>query len=163
MRHSQRGHFTANGEQVARKRKYDTAFRRDAVRRLNDCASVTSLARELGIRRKWLYEWKKQFPELCPGAAGDEALGGGAEEGERPAPPHPPPEASPPDLGGAAEQRRLRQRIGDLERLVAHQALEIDFFRGALRRVNERRAASRPSGAAASTAKSGPERSSKAD
>lgn len=144
------------------RRKYSTEFRRAAVARLRDCPSVTGLARELGIRRKWLYEWKKQFPELCGGVAGnEEAAEGGSGRSKRG-------QQRSEDLlvgdpGAASEQRRLRERIGELERLTARQALEIDFFRGALRRVNERRAANEPTGVKASTVKSGPERSSKAD
>lgn len=143
------------------RRKYSGEFRREAVARLKDCSSVTGLARELGIRRKWLYEWKKQFPERCGGVAGnEEPAGGGSRESK--------PQQAPGGLlvgdpGAASEQRRLRERIGELERLTARQALEIDFFRGALRRVNERRAANEPTGAKASTVKSGPERSSKAE
>ncbi len=144
------------------KRKYSTEFRREAVARLKDCASVTGLARELGIRRKWLYEWKKQFPDLCGGLEKSEAPAGGAV-GESKPPGQAQAEPWAGDSGAGAEQRRLRERIGELERLVARQALEIDFFAGALRRVNEGRAASRPSGAGACTVKSGPERSSKAD
>lgn len=144
------------------KRKFSTEFRREAVARLKDCSSVTGLARELGIRRKWLYEWKKQFPELCGGVAGkEESAGGGSRRSRRTQ--QAPGELLVGDPGAAGEQRRLRERIGELERLTASQALEIDFFRGALRRVNERRAANEPSGAKASTVKSGPERSSKAD
>lgn len=39
-------------------RKYSPEFRRDAVEKMKTCANVTQLARELGIRRKWLYQWK---------------------------------------------------------------------------------------------------------
>jgi transposase-like protein len=39
-------------------RKYSPEFRRDALEKMKTCANVTRLARELGIRRKWLYEWK---------------------------------------------------------------------------------------------------------
>jgi transposase-like protein len=37
-------------------RKYSPEFRRDALEKA--CANVTQLARELGIRRKWLCQWK---------------------------------------------------------------------------------------------------------
>ena len=142
-------------------RKYSTEFRRAVIERLKDCASVAGLARDLGIRRKWLYQWKKEFPELCEGMKANGGKAGKTGPGQRPQQGLKEPTAS--DAAAAAEQRRLRERIGELERLTARQALEIDFFRGALQRVNERHTANRPSGAKASTVKSGPERSSKAD
>jgi len=47
--------------------------------------------------------------------------------------PEPKPEAW---LKEKAEERQ-RRRIADLERLAARQALELDFFRGALLRIEE--------------------------
>jgi hypothetical protein len=48
----------------------------------------------------------------------------------------------------------LRKRVAELEQLVGRQAAEIDFFKGALRRVEARRQNSGESGGAASTSKS---------
>lgn len=39
-------------------RKYSPEFRRDALEKMKTCANVTELARQLGIRRKWLYQWR---------------------------------------------------------------------------------------------------------
>ena len=53
------------------------------------------------------------------------------------------------------ESEALRLRIADLERPVGRQAAEIDFFKSALRRVEEGRQRSGGTGGAASTRKSG--------
>jgi len=90
-------------------RKYSPEFRRDALEKMKTCANVTQLARELGIRRKWLYQWK------------DEAAGGG-------------------QLAAPAEaDSKAGRRVKDLEALVARQSLELDFFKGALQRIEEQR------------------------
>jgi transposase-like protein len=89
-------------------RKYSPEFRRDALEKMKTCANVTQLARELGIRRKWLYEWK------------DDAAGG------QPAP-------------RAEADTKGERKVKDLEALVARQSLELDFFKGALQRIEQRR------------------------
>jgi transposase-like protein len=89
-------------------RKYTPEFRRDAVEKMKTCANVTQLARELGIRRKWLYEWK------------DDAAGG-----------------QPVPVAGA--DTKGQRKVKELEALVARQSLELDFFKGALQRIEEQR------------------------
>jgi transposase-like protein len=89
-------------------RKYSPEFRRDAVEKIKTCANVTQLARELGIRRKWLYQWK------------DDAAGG---------------HLAPPVEADSKGERKVK----DLEALVARQSLELDFFKGALQRIEEQR------------------------
>jgi transposase-like protein len=104
---------------------------------LKSCSSVSGLARELGIRRKWLYEWRNQA----------QAKAAKAGEGvELPA---------PLEAVRDRESEALRLRVADLERLVGRQAAEIDFFKSALRRVEERRQRSGKTGGEASTRKSG--------
>jgi transposase-like protein len=39
-------------------RKYGDEFRREALERMKTADNITALARELGIRRKWLYQWR---------------------------------------------------------------------------------------------------------
>jgi transposase-like protein len=119
-------------------RRHTVEFKRQAVERMKTCENIGALARELRIERKLLYSWKYQF------------------EG-RPEPRH-------ANLGIAAEdrkQRQLQEEIARLKTALADRALEIDFFRSALRRVE----ADRPktdSGAAASTTSSSQRRKSKA-
>ena len=40
--------------------KYPEAFRRIALERLKNCASVSALADELGVHRTVLYHWQRQ-------------------------------------------------------------------------------------------------------
>ncbi len=105
---------------MSRKRKYGDEFRANAVRRMEGCLNVAALARELGVRRKWLYQWRDE----ADAAAGE------------------------------PESHRLRRRVAELERLVGQQAAELDFFRGALRRVEAQRQKSGTAGGAASTRRS---------
>jgi transposase-like protein len=111
-------------------RKYSPQFRRDALEKMKTCDNVSQLARELGVRRKWLYAWKKS------------AMAGDGE----PAP------AQAPAADAAAA---LRQRIAELEALAARQSLELDFFRGALQRIAERRRKRELTSAPGSTSRSG--------
>lgn len=97
-------------------RKYSPEFRQEALERMEECASVAGLARELGIRRKWLYQWKQD-------AAKAQVEGAGGDERE-------------PEL---AKVRKLEEKLKRMESLVARQSLELDFFKGALQRVEERR------------------------
>jgi transposase-like protein len=112
------------------RRKYSDEFRQQALERMKTCDNVTALARELGIRRKWLYEWR------------DQAIGRV-------------PDTKPGNQAKPTTQDRERKRIAELERLVARQALEIDFFKGALQRVEELRRKREQISGTASTSKSG--------
>jgi transposase-like protein len=105
--------------------KYSPEFRAQALERLKGCVNVSALARELGISRKWLYLWRDRKPV-----------------------------PSDPRSKGERERDRLRKRVAELERLTGQQAAQIDFFKGALRRVEERRPRNDASGGAASTSKS---------
>ena len=109
-------------------RKYSPAFRQQALEKMAACTNVAELARQLGIRRKHLYAWRDRA--LAAERAGLTNL---------------------PD----PEIVRLEKRVAELERLAGRQAAEIDFFKGALRRIKERRQQSDACGGAASTTKSG--------
>jgi transposase-like protein len=54
-------------------RKYSPEFRRDVLEKMKTCPNISELARELGVRRKWLYAWKKRAlagqPEQAPAEA----------------------------------------------------------------------------------------------
>ena len=105
--------------------KYSPEFRAQALERLKSCDSVSGLARELGISRKWLYLWRERV------RATDDA-----------------------QTVEYREKEGLRKRVAELEQLVGRQTAEIDFFKGALRRVEERRQNNGGTGGAASTSKS---------
>jgi transposase len=123
---------------MGRPPKYDEDFRRTAVERMKACEDVTSLARELGISRAQLYRFHW------------EALG---------RKPKPRPEAW---LKEKANERQ-RRRIAELERMVARQAVELDFFKGALLRIEENRRKQGQSSGKPSMSKSGTLTGSKAD
>jgi len=98
-----------------------------AVERMRTCESVRELAQELGVRPRCLYKWRAKLEALEPG---DET-------------------ARPSTHAAACRKENLR-----LKRLLAEKTLEVDFFRGALQKVEARRQQSRESGAQASTSKS---------
>ena len=110
------------------KREYSPEFRLAAVRRVLAGESTSALARELDIRRKWLYVWKDRF--LLQGEAGLAVRRAGrprndSRPGASVAEPQP----------GRGELLAARKRIAELERKVGQQELELDFFGEALRRV----------------------------
>jgi len=105
--------------------KYSPEFRAQALERLKGCDNVSRLARELKIPRKWLYLWRERAQGTAEVASAEDR-----------------------------ESERLRKRVAELEQLVGRQAAEIDFFKGALRRIEERRQKSDDNGGAASTSKS---------
>ncbi len=118
-------------------RKYSPAFRARALELLQSCSNVSELARDLGIRRKWLYKWRNEERAKPARSGGDAEFPAPAEAVREP------------------EDGALRQRIADLEGLVGRQTAEIDFFRRALRRVEDRRQSRGETGGEASTKKSG--------
>lgn len=104
---------------------------------MRTCSNVSALARELGIRRKWLYAWRDEATRTKSAQNGEAVVAGGQE---------------------TAQERvvsTLNQRIATLQQLAGRQAAEIDFFRGALRRIKEQRQRSGETGGTASTTKSG--------
>jgi transposase len=125
-----------------------------ALRRMLAGENVSALARELGIRRKYLYQWRERFR-----AGGADALRSrgrptkaevlairahGARSTLDEAVPMV--EPAPPD-----ELTKAQRRIADLERKVGQQQVDLDFFQQALRQVRETRRASGAPGATAST------------
>ena len=93
---------------------------------MKDCPSVSALAKELGIDRSNLYEWQRQLEQ-----------------------------ASEPSARVTSPVRELRQQVRELQRLLAEKTLEVDFFNGALQKVEARRQSSKCSGGMASTIRSG--------
>ena len=56
---------------------------------------------------------------------------------------------------GGYPGRNLRKKIQELERVLAEKTLEVDFFKGALQKIEARRQKRGESGGTASTTKSG--------
>jgi AraC-like DNA-binding protein len=125
-------------KKMGRPLKFDEGFRKTALERLKGCRYIAGLAQELGISRSQLYRIQRDALGLKP---------------------QPKPEAW---LEEKREQRQ-RRRIEELERLVARQALELDFFKGALLRIEENRRKRGSTSGKPSTSKSGTLTDSKAN
>lgn len=100
-----------------------------AVARMEHAPHIGELARELGVPRGTLYEWRRNM----------------AARGETAEPP-----AEDP------RQTALRAENEQLKRALAEKTLEVDFFAGALQKIEARRRGSTNSSATASTTKSEP-------
>ncbi len=105
-------------------RRWSLEEKRRAVGRMKSCGH-DQLAEELGIRRRQLYAWRAQLKRLDSGEVGRDT-------------------GSRKDLG--QENRRLKEAL-------AKKVLEVEFFKGALRRIEARRRASGTTGETASTNK----------
>ena len=110
-----------------KRKRYSRKFQRMAVERMRTCESVDELARELGVRPRCLYKWRAKLEALEPG-----------EEAARPS-------------THAAAYRKENLR---LKRLLAEKTLEVDFFRGALQKVEARRQKSGETGETGSSRRS---------
>lgn len=107
------------------RRRFSREFKLAALAQLEAAEHVGKLAAELGVRRELLHKWRVKY--LAGGAAALTTSG-------RPRPVGPAPSATPPP-NCADAQNWAQQRIAELERKLGQQALELDFFRAALRRV----------------------------
>jgi transposase len=125
---------------MAKQRVFSWEFKESVARRMLAGESVSALHHELQIKRSVLYRWRDAYRK--EGVAGLQRA-----QGRPPGVPNPPRPAADP---GAASARR----IAELERKVGQQALDLDFFRRAFKRVNELRRKPAEPGATASTEKS---------
>lgn len=121
-------------------RTFSRSFKLEAVQRMLAGANVSALARELNIERCVLKRWRARFRE-----GGVTALRGkGRQPGTKVAVMQHP-QAPPGDLAAA------RAQIAELERKVGRQQVDLDFFRRALRQVEEARRPSAEPGVRGST------------
>ena len=114
------------------RRRFGRVFKLSVVRRMEAGESGTALAREFRIKREILYRWRDSVR-----AGGEEALRDGPGRPNRL-------EAATMDLarGPAARARDIteaRRQVAELERKVGEQQVALDFFRGALRRIEASR------------------------
>ena len=91
--------------------RYPTELRRTVVERFRACKNISALSRELGLHRRLLYKWRDQFDSI---------------ECEDP-------------LEGNPRESTLRVELNRVKRLLAEKTLELDFFKGALQKVEARR------------------------
>ena len=96
---------------------------------MRGCESIVALTKELGVSRRQLYRWRDE------------------------------PDPEEPGLGKAAGEKSrvstLRKEVNHLKRVLAEKTLEVDFFRGALQKVEARRQSNNRSGEKVSTTKFG--------
>jgi hypothetical protein len=115
------------GEDLVRRgERSKPEFKRQALERMQEARNLGLLAKELGISVRTLYRWK------------DRQLGREKKVRE-PVP----------------REKKLEAEIQQLKQSLANRALEVDFFKGALQKVEARRRKSGDSGARASTTRSG--------
>jgi len=110
-----------------KRKRYSRKFQRMAVERMRASEDVAELARELGVTRRCLYKWRRKLEIIEPG-----------EEALRP----------------STHASAHRKEIHRLKQLLAEKTLEVDFFRGALQKIEARRQRSSDSGEMASTTRS---------
>ena len=113
---------------MTRKGRHPLAFRQMAVERMKRCENIVALSEELGVSRRLLYRWRHQL----------DPVDGGQE---------PPPESP--------RESTLRKENHQLKRALAEKMLEVDFFKGALQKIEARRQKKDNSGARTSTTRSG--------
>jgi transposase len=123
-----------------RERRFSREFKLAALQRMLAGENVSALCRDLGIARKLLYDWRERY-----------RLGGVVALRERGRPTRAEsealraiglgrPVALPVEAEGLPAVKTdallvAYRRIAELERKVGEQALDLDFFQGALRRI----------------------------
>jgi transposase len=123
---------------TAKRRVFDREFKVLVVERLLAGESATALSRELQISRSRLSQWCGHYRRHGP-------------EGLRRAGRPRKTEAKLDPVVKAEDFATARQHIGELERKIGQQQVELDFFRQALRHVGEARRPSDGPGVKAST------------
>ena len=112
---------------MERRKRYSRKFQRMVVEQMKSCESVDELAKELGVTRRCLYKWRTKLEVVEPG-----------EEASRP----------------STHTASYRKEIQQLKRLLAEKTMEVDFFKGALQKIEARRQKRGDSGETASTSRS---------
>jgi transposase-like protein len=112
-------------------RKFNEEFKRLAVERMQTADHIGKLAKELGIERAYLYKWEAQL------------------RGKRKAPA---PILQERTISEAEEA--LQREVSQLREALGKRALEVEFFKGALQRIEARRQSNTATGGTASTTKS---------
>jgi transposase-like protein len=118
----------AKDKKDKRRRQHSQAFKASAVARMRDCDSVVELGRQLKVNWRLLYRWK------------DEAEASSAGESKNVA---------------KLREVALREENAKLKEALADKTLEVDFFKGALRKIEALRQQRAHAGGEAFTTKSG--------
>lgn len=92
------------------RRMFTKEFKLAAVRRLEAGVSMAEVSRGLEVNPNVLHRWRREFRQ-APGNA----------------------------FPGAGQRRWSEGKLAELERKVGQQAMEIDFLKGCLQRIEEQR------------------------
>jgi transposase-like protein len=92
------------------RRKFTREFKLEAVRRLEQREPVAALARALEVNPNLLHRWRQEYRQ-APATA----------------------------FPGQGRCGTAPDRVAQLERKIGQQALEIDFLKGCLQRIEEQR------------------------
>ena len=127
-------------------KRYSVDFKQEAVGRMAGGTTIVGLAKQLGVRRKLLYEWRDRFE--AEGRSGLQRRRGrpSGSKSEEIAPPAP----------SAAELR-----IAELERLLGRKQLEVDFLKRAFEHIGGAASSQISGGEKETTARSKPRSRSK--
>ena len=151
MRHAEIAHFSLNGEwhgeagEAAKAakakepyKKYPASVRENVLQRMRLGANIRQLARELGVGRRTLYQWKEKHEQQ----AGQPAVG-----------------KTEPALAGQDPRdyqiRELTLKVAGWEGELGRAELERRFFASALRSIEATRQKPESSGGMASSPRSG--------
>ena|SRR5579871_1151680 len=115
-------------------KRYSMRFRQRVVERMR-LENVSQLSRELGLDRSMMYIWKRKLEKRAYG----NVRSGEINLRDR-------------------QIREMQDKIEALEAVIGRQALELDFFEGALRRTGATPRPNGESGETTSTPKSETER-----
>ena len=111
------------------RRQFTREFKLAAIQRLEMGASVAEVARAFEVSPNLLHRWRQEFRQ-GPGNA----------------------------FPGLGKRRWEEGRVAQLERKIGQQALEIDFLKGCLQRIDEQRRLQALNGNPLSTSRSRPKR-----
>jgi transposase-like protein len=121
-----------------RRTHYTAEFKRQALERMKVAKNIVELAKELGIARPLLYQW-----EAAAAGRGRSKKKQGKKPEETP--------ASKRKQREAAQQDELKW----MREALARKVQEVDFFKGALQKVEARHRNNGSGGGAVSTTRSG--------
>ena len=121
-------------------RVFASEFKESVAQRILNGESVSDLHQETQIKRSVLYRWRDAYRQEGP-------AGLQRPPGRPPGVPNPPRPVAHPEEAAA-------RRVAELERKIGQQALDLDFFRRAFKRVKESRRKNAELGATASTERS---------
>jgi transposase-like protein len=107
------------------RRTFTREFKLAAVRRLEAGVSLAEVARDLEVSPNVLHRWVREFRQ-APGNA----------------------------FPGQGQRRWSEGKVAELERKIGQQAVEIDFLKACLQRIEEQRMLQASTGSPRSTARS---------